>query len=328
MPTGLKEEALREELLTRRERLQDVEGDAAQAVQIERLLREVDDALQRFDGGTYGLCDVCHDPVERERLYVDPLLRTCLDHLTPAEQQALQRDLDLASRVQGELLPKRNLALDGWDIAYHYEPVGVVSGDYCDVVPPDGRDGDVYFLLGDVAGKGVAASMLMAALRAIVRTLMDANLPLSALVERANRLFCESTLPSHFATLVVGRADAKGQVEICNGGHPPPLVVRREAIASVASTGLPLGLFCSSEYTVTKYVLAPGDVLLLYSDGLSEARDRSGAEYGAQRIAEVARRGHGLPPRALVDACLKDLLTFAGGTPRADDLTVMAIRRS
>jgi len=328
MATGIREEALRGELLARRERLQDVEVDAAQAVQIERLLREVDEALLRFDAGTYGLCDVCHDPVERERLYGDPLLRTCLDHLTATEQEALQRDLDLASRVQGELLPKRNLALDGWDIAYHYEPVGIVSGDYCDIVPPDGRDGDLYFLLGDVAGKGVAASMLMASLRAIVRTLVDANLPLSALVERANRLFCESILPSHFATLVVGRADARGRVEICNGGHPPPLVVRREAIASVASTGLPLGLFCSSDYKVTSHVLSPGDVLLLYSDGLSEAHDRSGTEYGAQRVAEVARRGHSMPPRALVDACMKDVAAFAGGTPRADDLTIMAIRRT
>jgi sigma-B regulation protein RsbU (phosphoserine phosphatase) len=320
---------LKDELLTRRRRLETVapSGDA-QATLVARLLQEVDEALQRFEGGTYGLCDVCHEGVERERLLVDPLCRTCLDHMTRQEQADLERDLELASRVQDELLPRRNVAHDGWEAAFHYEPAGAVSGDYCDLVASPERGGDLFFLLGDVAGKGVAASILMAGLRAIVRTLVDAGLPLGELAERANRLFCESALPSHFATLVMGRARSTGEVEFCNAGHCPPLLVRPGGVEAVATTSLPLGMFCTGGYRVVSVRMQPGEAILLYSDGLSEAHNPAGQEYGHQRVAEIAGRVHGLAPRALIEACLRDLAAFRSGAPRRDDLTLMALRRS
>ena len=87
------------------------------------LLREVDSALERMDKGTYGLCQECHDPVEQDRLLADPLVRYCLDHLTQSERAALQRDLDLASQVQRNLLPQMGLRAGGWETSYHYAPV-------------------------------------------------------------------------------------------------------------------------------------------------------------------------------------------------------------
>jgi sigma-B regulation protein RsbU (phosphoserine phosphatase) len=139
----------------------------------------------------------------------------------------LEHDLELATRIQRGLLPDPAQALDGWEFAYHYQPARIVSGDYCDIVAADGA---MYFLLGDVSGKGVAASMLMSHLHAMVRALISVGLPLSALLERASRVFCESTLPMHYATLVCGRATADGEVEICNAGHVPPIVVRAGGI--------------------------------------------------------------------------------------------------
>src|SRR5207249_11064553 len=129
--------------------------------------------------------------------------------------------LELASRIQRELLPKPDLHVDGWQVAYHYQPAGPVSGDYCDLIRAE--SGDMYFLVGDVAGKGVAAAMLMSHLSALLRTLISLGLPLDQLMERASRVFCESTLPMHYATLVCGRATRSGAMELCDAGHPPPL---------------------------------------------------------------------------------------------------------
>ena len=318
----------RNELTDRRRRLEGAVAGTGGLPQLTRLLQEVDEALQRIEVGLFGRCDTCHDDIEKDRLRIDPLIRTCLDHLTPEEQRALEQDLALATRVQGTMLPQRNLRAAGWEVSFHYEPAGAVSGDYCDLISGNDPAGDLFFLLGDVAGKGVAASMLMACLRAIVRTLADANLPLQTLVERANRLFCESVLPSHYATLVLGRAAPSGELEICNAGHCPPLLVRPGAIETIEATGLPLGLFCSSPYEVRRARFSRGDLLVLCTDGLLEARHGSGAEYGMGRLKEVAAACYGKSSRALVESCLQDLRAFRAGAPPSDDLSIMALGRA
>ncbi|HXH27838.1 MAG TPA: SpoIIE family protein phosphatase, partial [Candidatus Polarisedimenticolia bacterium] len=221
------EQELREELERRRLRLQETIAGGGESGRLAVLLQEIDAALARFQAGTYGLCDVCHDPVEVERLLGDPLLHTCLDHLTSDERRALEHDLDLAGRVQRGLLPPPTLRHAGWEAFYHYEPAGPVGGDYCDLIPAEGDGGDLYFVLGDVSGKGLSASMLMSALRATVRTLITASPDVRTLMERSNRLFCEGAAPNHFATLVCGRAERSGRVEIANAGHLPPLLSRR-----------------------------------------------------------------------------------------------------
>jgi phosphoserine phosphatase RsbU/P len=313
----------RDQLLDRRRRLESAAALPG-ARDVTRLLNEVDEALRRIDVGTFGLCETCRDPIEADRLLADPLTRFCLDHLTPVEQRALEQDLDLASRIQRELLPKAEARYDGWDVAYHYEPAGPVSGDYCDLIY--GHDGALYFAVGDVAGKGVAAAMLMSHLSAMLRTLISVGMPLETLMERASRVFCESTLPSHYATLVCGRATVTGEVEICNAGHPPPLVMREQGIIRIDATGLPVGMFCSERFSSRVVRLASGESLLLYSDGILEAQSATGAEYGIQRLSALAASSTHLTPTAVVGACVRDLVAFRGlkGT---DDLTVMAIRK-
>jgi sigma-B regulation protein RsbU (phosphoserine phosphatase) len=319
--------ALREQLLERRVRLETAADGDGEAAQIRHLLEEVDAALARMDDATYGICQVCRDPVEAERIFADPLVCVCLGCLSTAQRRALEEDLELAASIQAGLLPPRSLAHDGWQVSYHYEAASLVSGDYCDVVKAD--DGSLYFMLGDVAGKGVAASMLMSQLHAMFRALIPVGLPLSHLVARASRIFCESTLPTHYATLVTGRAGASGEVEICNAGHLPPLHLRREGRATlIEATGLPVGIFCNEEFTSTKFDMSPGDTLFLFTDGLSESRDTAGEEYGTTRLMSLLCRHQELLPDALIRACLGDLSDFCAGTPKHDDLTVMALRRS
>ncbi|HYK92294.1 MAG TPA: SpoIIE family protein phosphatase [Acidobacteriota bacterium] len=325
MEAGM-EAYLRAQLLDRRQRLQSAVPLTPDTAPLVRLLTEVDSALESMDRGTYGLCDVCHDPIEKDRLLRDPLLRNCLDHLTPAERRALEQDLELAGKIQGELLPKQDFRSGDWEIYYHYEALGSVSGDYCDLIPAN--DGCLYFLLGDVSGKGVAASILMSHLHAIFRSLMSVGLPFDQLMERANRVFCDSTASSSFATLVCGKAHSAGVVEICNAGHCPPFLIRRESSRGLEATGLPLGLFCSSPYGVQRLQFERGEGLLLYTDGLTEARNQSGEEYGSPRLEGIISRRRETPPQMLVEACLGDLNHFLSGERKTDDLAIMAVRRA
>ncbi|MGO9271321.1 MAG: SpoIIE family protein phosphatase [Terriglobia bacterium] len=319
---------LRDQLVNRRERLQSVIATTRAGDGLVELLSEVDSALERMENGTYGICEVCHDTVEPERLIADPLMRYCLDHLSREQQRALEQDLQLAAQMQRDLLPQQGLKHHGWEIAYHYQPLGPVSGDYCDVITRSTNGGGLFFVLGDASGKGVAASMLMAHLHAIFRTLVATGLPIQELVQQAGRVFCETTMSPYFATLVCGRATASGEVEICNAGHCAPLLVRGNEMTSLEATGLPLGMFCGGGYSARRLTLAPGDTLFLYTDGVSESRSSSHEEYGEERLASVVAERQGLPLEALVHATMKDLADFRAGAPALDDLTVMAVRRS
>jgi len=318
---------LQEQLLERRQKLEAAIVDVEEPRQLVQLLEDVDAALERMRTGSYGLCKACHEPIETERLLSDPLIEYCLDHLTPSQQSALEEDLDMAAKIQSALLPRRNLDFEGWEVFHHYGPAGAVSGDYCDLLT-DSETKELVFLVGDVSGKGVAASMLMAHLHAMFRSLIPTGLPLVKLVERANRLLCESTMAASYATLVCGRATKSGEVEISNAGHCPPLVIRGGERTTVEATGLPIGLFCAGEYSVKRLHLDPGDTLVLYTDGLTEARDPGAAEYGVARLSNLVEGRRGLSPEVLIDACLKDLAAFRAGTPMGDDLTIMVIRRT
>jgi len=180
---------IRTQLSERRNSLATAMERMGRSDHLTHLLREVDDALGKLNKGTYGICETCGDAIEGERLAIDPLIRNCLDHLTPMEQRILEHDLDLAHQVQSAFLPKRGARLGPWSVAYHYEAAGPVSGDYLDIVPLQHDPGSFLFLMGDVTGKGVAASILMSQLHAIFRSLSRSMLPLGELLKQANRLF-------------------------------------------------------------------------------------------------------------------------------------------
>jgi phosphoserine phosphatase RsbU/P len=293
-----------------------------------KLLADVDLAIRNMEEGTYGTCDVCQGSVESERLIADPLARLCLDCLSSDEQRALEFDLELASRVQRGLLPQTDLRHRDWRVHYLYRPAGIVSGDYCDLIPGAGDAGSLIFLLGDVTGKGVAASLLMTHLHAMFRTLSGIGLELDRLMEMANRVFCESTIAGQYATLVCGRAGRSGEIEIASAGHFPVLLASKNGVTSLEATGLPLGMFSTSTYTVRRVRLEPRDSLLLYTDGISEARDNTGEEYGIAAISRATAGRHGWEPKDLVAACLADVEKHSSGRRPVDDQTVMVIQRS
>jgi phosphoserine phosphatase RsbU/P len=325
---------IRQQLEMRREQLKTAMSETptgrntVDAAQMANLLHQVDSALQRMDAGTYGICDVCHDTVERERLIADPLATLCLDHLSGEEQRALERDLELAARIQRGLLPRENVRVGDWEIHFRYRPAGIVSGDYCDVISAGENGSGPLVLVGDVAGKGVAAALLMSHLHAMFRTLSGGGLELGRLLEMANRVFCESTFAGQYATLVCARPNDDGQVEIASAGHLPALLVSQDAVQEIGSTGLPLGMFSASRYSVNRVRLEPGDSLLLFTDGISETASASGAEYGVGGLSSAAARGRQMQPKELAATCFENVEAFGAGTRQADDQTLMVVQRA
>ncbi len=314
----------RDQLTDRRERLSSAVRTSPDP-SLFKLLTEVDAALERLDQGSFGLCQVCHEPIEPDRLLANPLVCACLDHLSHAEQDALQRDLELVSLVQRRLLPESSLQIDGWEFGYHYQPFRLASGDYCDVLPAGDR---TYFLLGDVSGKGVAASMLVANLHGLFRTLLTSASDLKSSLERANRVFCESTLSSHYATLIAVAAGPAGRLTIANAGHCTPFLLGDGPPQAMESTGLPLGVFCEAQYETHTMDLKAGEALFLYTDGLSETRNPAGQEYGAENLSENLDRIRSLGAEDFLKACLLDLDTFRNKVPLADDLSLAILRRT
>ena len=149
-----------------------------------------------------------------------------------------------------------------------------------------------------MSGKGVAASMLMTHLHAMFRALSGIGMELDRLMEMANRMFCESTIAGQYATLVCGRASSAGEIQIASAGHFPILRSSKNGVTPLEATGLPLGMFSTSRYFVHRARLEPGDSLLLYTDGISEARDSSDEEYGIDGPYRA-------PPRAVTAGSLR-----------------------
>lgn len=318
------ETALKARLEERRQRLVAAARIDASAY-LTDLLGEVDAALARFEAGTYGQCDSCHEPIEEDRLSADPLVRLCLDHLTPSERRALERDLELAAHVQSALLPPRDTVHGGWESHYDYRPLGTVSGDHCDVAIVGD---DLVFLLADVSGKGVSASILAAHLQAVFRSLVALDLPLAVVTARVNHLLCSSTPASHYATAVIGRLRPRGTMELFNAGHCPPMLRQDGEVTRIEATGLPLGLFSSGEFVGLEYDLTPGDLLFLYTDGISDTFTGQERGYDIGRIEKILTTARDLTAEQTVQACLDDFTASSEGGSRTDDLTLMAVRRT
>ena len=312
------------ELELRRDRLLAASQGNLSGASLHELLASVDAALSRLKAGTFGICEQCHESIEAERLLSDPLVRFCLDHLSAEEQRALEKDLVLAADIQRALLPPPDWSVDGWQARYHYQPANLVSGDYCDLIE---TEGGFLFLLGDVAGKGVAASMLMSHLHATFRTLAGQHLPLQKLMEHASRLFCESTTAGQYATMIVGHARPDGKVAYVSAGHLPLFHISAVSVWPCEATGIPLGMFCTTNYTSCEMALAPGDKLLLYTDGLTEMFNAAGDEYGVARVHSLAKKHATTEPQAMLAACMEEVRNFSAAK-QADDLTVLVLHRA
>jgi sigma-B regulation protein RsbU (phosphoserine phosphatase) len=243
-----------------------------------------------------------------------------------ADKRRLEEDLRGAARIQASLLPGEAPALPGWELAGSSRLCSAVGADYYDFSPDNGG---LLLALGDVAGKGLAAALLMASLRTVVRARWREEEPLSRIVARVNDSLRQTVPANRFATLFLARVDtATGQVLWVNAGHAGPLVVRSHGGHEILeATGTILGAFADVSWGEGRTSLGPGDVLVLLSDGVMEAARAAASELGPGRLAATVRATGGGSASALLAALQAAAEASLGGARRADDHTFVVLRR-
>jgi sigma-B regulation protein RsbU (phosphoserine phosphatase) len=255
-------------------------------------------------------------------------LRNLALALEAAERRRLQEELALARRIQVALLPDHLPEVPGWELYGGNIPSRGVSGDYYEVVTR-GEGRECVLMVADVAGKGMAASLLTVSLQALSAGPIEDGLPPDEICARLSRQLYRRTPPEKYATAFLGILEtATGRLRYTNAGHNPPLVLRAAGTAEeLGSTGVPLGLLPQATYRAAETVLGPGDILVLYTDGLVEAADPETNEYGLDRLREVCLCGRAEACAALAEILARDLEAFARGVPFADDRTLVLARR-
>lgn len=241
------------------------------------------------------------------------------------EKRRLEEDMRIAAEIQTSLLPRGAPKLDGWELVGSNRPSRSVGGDYYDF---GHRGDDVLLALGDVSGKGTGAALLMTVLRAAVRAHWTDD-SVSGAVREINRTVNENVPSGKFVTFFLGRLDPSGGgITYVNAGHNPPLLIRADgSLETLTQGGMVLGMFDSVDYDEGTAELAPGDTLLIFSDGVTESWSEEGEEYGDERLIELAKQKRTLSAEELQEAILADLDRFEGGGPASDDRTLIVLKR-
>jgi phosphoserine phosphatase RsbU/P len=247
------------------------------------------------------------------------------------ERRARQAEMASAAAIQRAMLPNTqpaNLVQGAFDLFTHMIPAREVGGDLYDVV--ELGENRVVISIGDVCGKGVPAALFMAVTQTVMRLLVRSGEHLQAEIAAANDLLVANNRESMFATLFCGVIDvASGTMTYCNCGHNPPLVLRKGAdnFESLGACGPPLGLIDSVTYTPRSVGFAPGDVLLLYTDGVIEAENSGFVQFGARRLEQAIVEMRGQSARSVVEHVVGRVAEFTAGAPQSDDITCIALVR-
>jgi serine phosphatase RsbU (regulator of sigma subunit) len=242
------------------------------------------------------------------------------------ENEKMTRELEIAGRIQATFLPDQVPILPGWEISALLDPARQASGDFYDFIPLD--DGRLGLLVADVADKGTGAALYMALSRTLLRTYAKQHPehPEKAL-ELANERILEDTKSDQFVTVFYGVLDPRdGRFTYANAGHNPPFLLN-EAVTSLTRTGIPLGMFAGSRWEQETVPIAPGDLLVLYSDGIPEAQDEAQTEYGEARLLQLFKDSRAIPLLDLEKQIITDVHQFMAPAPQFDDITLLMVRR-
>src|SRR5690242_5856500 len=242
------------------------------------------------------------------------------------EKKRLETQLEVARQVQLELLPARDPQLESFDISAYNFPTEEVSGDYYDWVRI--YDDQIGIVIADVSGKGVPAALLMSFLRASLRAATHIGYAPHISMSKVNYLLWESIERNQFVTAFYGILDATNRtLAYANAGHNPPMLIDVDGTAHFEERGgVPLGMFRDSRYYEYYATIAPGQILVLYTDGVTEATNPDGEEYGRDRLAEAVQNARDLPAREMIDVLHRDLMTWTDGQGAGDDVTFFILK--
>ena len=244
------------------------------------------------------------------------------------ERERLEREQQVASEIQQRFLPAAAPQVDGYELQGISFPCYEIGGDYYDFIQRD--DGKLVVALGDVSGKGTAAALLMSSLHAAIHAQADTHDSIVETIQAVNKYLTESIPPNRFVTLFYAELEPQvGRMTFLNAGHNPPLIVHAGGtMEQLASGGLPLGIMADAEFREGRTQLLAGDVLVVYSDGVSEAVNPSGEEFGPTRLYEVVARNLDASASGIRDRIESALTKFCQGTPAADDITLVIVKRN
>ena len=251
--------------------------------------------------------------IESARLYADS-----------AEKARIDRDLRIAADIQRALLPEGTCERPTFDLAAVSVPCRTVGGDFYDYV--DVSDTEFGFALGDVAGKGPPAALLAAVVQSNFGALATVTHDPAEMMLRLNQALLRRQIDARFATMAYGLATPSGEFSYCNAGQEPPLVIAKDGVRWLEVGGPVLGLLPSAKYEYATDKLEPGDLVVVCSDGVTEARNVANEEFGRDRMLEAVRSMHGAKSDLVLEQLLSAVNQFARGAPQADDITVLVLR--
>ncbi|MDQ2948332.1 MAG: SpoIIE family protein phosphatase [Acidobacteriota bacterium] len=243
-----------------------------------------------------------------------------------AQRERMNRELEIAREVQERLFPQGCPPISGLDCSGRCRPALGVGGDYYDWL--ELPDGGLGIAIGDVSGKGVPAALLMASLQASLRSQVIAGpTNLAALMSNLNRLVYEATPANRYATFFYAQYhQSRRRLDYVNGGHNPPMLFRRSEVIRLDQGGPPVGLLSAARYTQACIDLQSGDVLVLFTDGVSEAMNAADEEWDEDRLVESVRKCANLTATLMLDAIVRDADEFVAGAAQHDDMTLMAVK--
>lgn len=241
------------------------------------------------------------------------------------ERARLERELQLARSVQRGLLPEGPPGLTGWEIASYWQAAHSVGGDFYDFIPL-GRD-RLGVVVADVSDKGMSAALFMALSRSILRASVTRSGAARTLA-RANRLICADAREGMFVTVFYCLLDGSSdEVVYASAGHNPPLLVSLQGAQYLPMRGMALGIEPSAAFADRRMAVRPGEAVVMYTDGLTEATNEQGEQFGSDRLLEAVRGAADRPPAAIIEHVMQDITRFAGDQPVADDATIVVARR-
>jgi phosphoserine phosphatase RsbU/P len=251
--------------------------------------------------------------IESARLYAESAEKARLDH-----------DLKIAAEIQRNMLPEPVFEVGAIDLAAESIPCRTVGGDFYDYLEIGERG--LGFALGDVAGKGPPAALLAAAVQSNFVALAPVSNDPAETMARVNKALLRRAIDARFATMFYGAVTADGRLSYCNAGQEPPLVIGRNGVSWLEAGGPVLGLLSIATYEFETVTLEPGDLVVVCSDGVTEARNRAGDEFGRDRLVEAVRGRQGRKPEAVLEHLIAEVKLFSEGAAQADDVTALVLR--
>jgi sigma-B regulation protein RsbU (phosphoserine phosphatase) len=255
-------------------------------------------------------------------------IETARLHREAIEREKIERELELAAAIQREILPRSLPVVPGTELAAANLPTRQVGGDYFDLFPLS--RGRLGFLVADVSGKGIPAALLVSTVHAAVHLQIDEAKTVAELIERIDRHLQKFSATHKFLTLFFGLLEPdSGLLRYVSAGHNPALVARNDgSVERVESTGVPIGMLPNATWREETITLAHGELIAVYTDGLTEAGNEKEEEFGMERLTRLVAASARKPVQALCDVILADVADFASGMPQYDDQTLLVVRRT